>query len=165
MPDGLSAELAVLFDETVKLYHRLTADASTIHRFGSMSGPRRTVLVALARSGPQTVSDMARARAQSRQRFQPLVNALIADGLVAARPNPRHKQSHLIVLTAKGEKTVKQIVETEAALRARVTVARSSRSVAQAAAVLRDVRMALQDQLPLLLRRVRRRRSFGTASR
>jgi DNA-binding MarR family transcriptional regulator len=157
MPDHANAHLAVLFDETVKLYHRLTADAVTIHRFGSMSGPRRTVLVGLARSGPQTVSDMARARAQSRQRFQPLVNALIADGLVVARPNPRHKQSHLMVLTARGEQTVKQILDMESALRRQFKLSRSPRSVAQAAAVLRDVRLALEDQLPLLLRRVRRR--------
>ena len=157
MPDSVNAQLAVLFDETVKLYHRLTADAMTIHRFGSMSGPRRTVLVGLARSGPQTVSDMARARAQSRQRFQPLVNGLIADGLVAARPNPRHKQSHLMVLTAKGEKTVKAIVALESALHQHFKLPRPSRSIAQAAAVLRDVRLALEDQLPLLLRRVRRR--------
>jgi DNA-binding MarR family transcriptional regulator len=157
MPKGPGAELATLFEETVALYHRLTADASTIHRFGPMSGPRRTVLVALARSGPQTVAHMARARAQPRQRFQPLVNGLLVDGLVEARPNPMHERSPLIALTTRGEKTVTQIVETEAALRGRLKLTMSSGRVARAAAVLRDVRLALENQLPKIVRGLRRR--------
>lgn len=155
-PDARDA-LEALFEETVALYHRLAADAASIHRFGSLSGPRRTVLVGLARSGPQTVAHMARARTQSRQRFQPLVNRLVADGLVEAMPNPAHKQSPLIALTARGQKTVKQIVETERALRARVTLTNPPASVKRAAAVLRDVRQALENQLPGILETARRR--------
>ena len=40
-------------------------------------GRVRTILVALAEAGPQTVSRLARARGQARQRIQPLMNALI----------------------------------------------------------------------------------------
>jgi len=69
--------LDAVFEETVALYHRLTADAAMIHRRGALSGPRRTVLLGLARSGPQSVAHMARTRAQSRQRLQPLVNGLM----------------------------------------------------------------------------------------
>jgi DNA-binding MarR family transcriptional regulator len=155
-PDTNDA-LARLFDETVALYHRLAADAAAIHRFGSLSGPRRTVLIGLSRSGPQTVAQMARVRAQSRQRFQPLVNALLDDGLVAARTNPSHKQSPLIALTARGERAVKQIIETERTLRARVKLAASPQSVMRAAAVLRGVREALEDQLPHLIEAMPRR--------
>jgi DNA-binding MarR family transcriptional regulator len=166
MSHQASRELAMLFEATVALYHRLTADAAAIHRFGAMSGPRRTVLVTLARSGPQTVAHMARARAQSRQRFQPLVNRLVADGLADIRPNPRHMRSPLIALTAKGEKAATQIVRREAALSGRVRLSRSPRSVAHAAAVLRDVRLALETQLPRLLRvRPRRSRKASTGSR
>ena len=82
MPNTKGVALGTLFEEAVALYHQLTSDAALIHGLGSMSGPRRTVLVALARSGPQTVAHLARARAQSRQRFQPLVNGLLADGFV-----------------------------------------------------------------------------------
>lgn len=154
------AELAALFEETVALYHRLTADAAAIHRYGSMSGPRRTILVALA-AGPQTVAHMARARAQARQRLQPLVNRLIADGLVEARSNPMHVRSPLMVLTAGGEKTVKQIVATEGALRARLRPTVSPGRVALAAVVLRDVRMVLENQLPQLLRGLQRQSRTG----
>jgi DNA-binding MarR family transcriptional regulator len=146
------AELATLFDETVALYHQLSAAASSIHGFGAVSGPRRTILMALARSGPQTVAHMARARAQSRQRFQPLVNGLIADRLAGARPNPMHKRSPLIALTARGEKAATRIEETEGILRAQLKLTSSRRSVARAAAVLHDVRAAMEQQLPRLLR-------------
>lgn len=94
---------------------------------------------------------MARGRAVSRQRFQPLVNALIADGLVEARSNPGHKQSPLVALTRRGERTVAGIVERERALRAKLRPASSPESLRRAAAVLRDVRATLAEQLPELL--------------
>ena len=81
-------QLSEFFDESVRVYLRLSALAVRMHGKGPMSGPRRTVLLGLARSGPRTVAQMAREREQSRQRFQPLVNALIADGLLEAVPNP-----------------------------------------------------------------------------
>ena len=101
---------------------------------------------------------MARGRAQSRQRFQPLVNRLVAEGLVEARPNPAHKQSPLIALTPLGQTTVTRIVDLEKKLREQVRVASSVRQVAQAWSVLRDVRSALEQQLPRLLADAARRR-------
>jgi DNA-binding MarR family transcriptional regulator len=137
-------ELARLFDETVLLYLRLTALAARLHGAGPLSGPRRTVLAGLADSGPQTVAQMARVRAQSRQRFQPLINALIADGLVVATPNPAHRQSPLMVITAKGRRTVARMRAVEAKGRRQMQVAVSARQVAAAAAVLSDVRRDLE---------------------
>jgi DNA-binding MarR family transcriptional regulator len=148
-----------LFEETVALYHRLTADAAAIHRAGALSGPRRTVLLGLARSGPQTVAHMARSRAQSRQRFQPLVNRLIADGLVEPRPNPTHKASPLIALTVRGQQTVERIVDRERSLLGRVKISKAPAAVARAVGVLRDVRRALERQLPTLLNSSSRRRT------
>lgn len=150
------AELAALFEETVALYHQLTADAARIHGLGSLSGPRRTLLMSLARSGPRTVAHMARDRAQSRQRFQPLVDRLIDDGLVESRPNPLHKQSRLMALTSKGEQAVAAIVKREGVLRAQLRPLSSRRSLLSAAAVLRDVRQTLQAQLPGIIRSVGR---------
>jgi len=155
---GTEVALEALFDETVRLYHRLTAAAADIHRAGALSGPRRTVLVGLARTGPQTVAQMARARAQSRQRFQPLVNRLLQDGLVVSRPNPAHKQSRLIALTRRGEATVKGIVHTERALRARIKINHPASRVRLASSVMREVRRAIEEQLPALLGGASRRR-------
>src|SRR5215207_2493728 len=83
-------ELALLFDETVALYLRLTATASAIYRQGAMSGPPRTVLVAVARSGPQTVAQLARARAVA----------------------PAHRRSPIVGLTPDGRKAIRRILET-----------------------------------------------------
>jgi DNA-binding MarR family transcriptional regulator len=145
-------ELGELFDETVALYLRLTAIAATMYRQGELSGPRRTLLMALARSGPQTVAHLARVRAQSRQRLQPLVNALIDEGLLAVRPNPLHKQSPLVVLTPRGQKLVREIAAHEGALREKLRLAKSRRRIIDAVEVLRDVRQALERQAGDLLR-------------
>src|SRR5688572_288539 len=120
-------ELARLFDETVLVYLRLTAVATRLHGGGPLSGPRRTVLAALADGGPQTVAQMARTRAQSRQRFQPLINALIEDELVEAMPNPAHRQSRLMVITAKGRRAVDRMRAIEAKGRRDMKITASAR--------------------------------------
>lgn len=137
-------EMSELFDESVRFYLRLSAMAARLHGEGPLSGPRRTVLVNLHRSGPRTVAQMAREREQSRQRFQPLVNALIADGLLQAVRNAAHKQSPLIVLTAKGNRAVRRIHATEKAWRPRLDVSVSKRRLADATRVLRNVRGGLE---------------------
>ena len=146
-------ELGELFDEAVAVYLRLTAIAATMYGRGELSGPRRTLLTALARSGPRTVAHLARARAQSRQRLQPLVNALIDEGLLETQPNPMHRQSPLVVLTPRGQKLARQIAEREGRLRERLDLASSHRRVVQAVEVLRDVRQALERQAGELLLR------------
>ena len=137
-------ELARLFDETVLVYLRLTALATRLHGGGPLSGPRRTVLAALADGGPQTVAQMARARAQSRQRFQPLINALIEDELVEAIPNPAHRLSPLMMITRKGRRAVERMRAIEAKGRRDMKITTSARQVAAATAVLREVRADLE---------------------
>jgi DNA-binding MarR family transcriptional regulator len=139
-------ELAALFDETVALYLGLTASAAAFYGLGDISGPRRSVLAALARSPPQTVAQLARARAQSRQRLQPLVNALRDQGLLELRENPAHRHSPLLVLTRRGEHAVREINATEAYYRERLRVSYSPRAIASATAVLRQVREAVEEQ-------------------
>lgn len=155
---AVSAALAELFEATVSLYWRLTADAASIHKQGELSGPRRTVLLSLARSGPRTVAHLARARAQTRQRIQPIVNQLIADGLATLQPNPVHQRSMLVELTAKGRRAASAIDKLEFRLRAQLKPASSPRTLRQAARALHDVRRALERDLPAALRkRIRRR--------
>ena len=110
------------------------------------------MLVALAELGPQTVAHLARERGQSRQRLQPVINALIDAGLVAPEPNPLHKRSPLMVLTAPGRRHVEQIVQTEQSLEGQLRPASSTKELSQAAAVLRDVRETLQRQMPQYFR-------------
>jgi DNA-binding MarR family transcriptional regulator len=143
--------LGVLFDETVSTYLRLSAVATAMYRRGNLSGPRRTVLMALARSGPQTVAHLARGRAQSRQRLQPLVHALVSEGLLATHANPLHRQSPLVELTPKGLKLAQRVAAWEASLRAQLRLESSPGQLGRAAAVLRDVRQALEVQMEALL--------------
>lgn len=145
-------ELGLLFKETVSLYLRLSADASAIYGRGELSGPRRTLLVALASTGPQTAARLARERSQTRQRLQPLVNALVHDGLVEATTNPMHKRSPLLVLTPKGQAHAREIFATERALIARLRLPTSAGDLRRASDVLRRVRETLEAQMPDLLR-------------
>jgi DNA-binding MarR family transcriptional regulator len=140
-------EMSALFDESVRFYLRLSALATKMHGDGPLSGPRRTVLIGLHRSGPRTVAQLAREREQSRQRFQPIVNALIADGLLQAVPNAAHKQSPLIVLTANGRRAVQRIQATEQTWRPRLKVATSEARLASATRTLREVRAGLESLL------------------
>lgn len=132
-----SEAIGRLFDATVGLYLRLSAMSAQLHGGGALSGPRRTVLVGLAR-GPQTVAHMARVRAQSRQRVQPLVNALIRDGLVQALPNPAHKQSALIALTARGRRAVARIHAIERRGHVDVATTVSTAAITKCAAILTE---------------------------
>lgn len=136
--------LGELFDESVRVYLRLSALAVKMHGKDPLSGPRRTVLVGLARSGPRTVAQMAREREQSRQRFQPLVNALIADGLVQAVPNPAHRQSPLIALTPKGERAVQRIQQIEVEWRPRLNVPVSTARLTDTVKVMQLIRAELE---------------------
>jgi DNA-binding MarR family transcriptional regulator len=162
---GGRAELAALFKETVLLYLRLSAVATALYGLGDLSGPRRTLLLALAESGPQTVARLARVRAQSRQRLQPLINKLIDDGLVRAAPNPMHQQSPLMVLTPAGKKRAREIEETEGAMLAQLRFASSPRQLGAAAAVLREVRETIESQAPELLATFTARRRRSAPSR
>ena len=143
-PDQTAHRAGELFEESVRFYLQLSALAARMHGKGALSGPRRTVLLGLARSGPRTVAQIARERAQSRQRFQPLVNALLADGLVQAVPNPAHAQSPMIALTAKGEKAVQRIREVEVDWQPRLKLPVSAARLAETVKVLRLVRAELE---------------------
>lgn len=151
-------ELASLFDETVALYLRLSAVSGSIYRRGDLSGPRRTLLLIMARTGPQTVAALGRIRSQSRQRIQLLVDALTGEGLLARVDNPAHKRSPLVVLTPRGHAAVRDIVEREGALRSRLRLTIPPAQLARAAEVLREIRTALERQMDALIRDMRTRR-------
>ena len=141
---GARPELAALFEEAVRFYFQLTRTATVIHRHGERSGARRTVLLTLARTGPLTVAHIARARSEPRQRLQPLVNALVREGVLAYVANPAHKKSPLVALTPKGDATVRRIVEIESGLRARLDIDVPPAALDAARAVLRRVREVLE---------------------
>jgi DNA-binding MarR family transcriptional regulator len=135
--------VAALFDATVSLFHKLKAAAAEIHAQGESTAGKRGVLRGLARAGPQTVPQMARARPVSRQLIQTLVNALEADGLVETVENPAHLRSRLIRLTMRGRKAVKRMEGRERELLSGLELNVPLRDVKSAARVLGAVTRAL----------------------
>jgi DNA-binding MarR family transcriptional regulator len=139
-------ELARLFEEVVRFYLSLNHIAAIMHRHGERSGARRTVLMTLARTGPATVAQIARARHEARQRIQPLVNALVKEGILEYARNPAHKRSPLVKLTKKGDAVVRRMGAIEATARARLGLDVSPQALTSAANVLQRVRGTLDQK-------------------
>jgi DNA-binding MarR family transcriptional regulator len=134
-----SALLLAVINETRSLSHKLKRAAEELHGQGESSAGRRGVLLSLARLGPQTVPQLARARPVSRQHIQSHVNLLLEDGLVRAEPNPAHKRSPLIALTRAGTAAVREIEKVEGAVLRDVDLPVSAADLATAARVLREL--------------------------
>lgn len=132
-----------LVEETVALFHRLRAIAEILHEQGELSGGRRSVLLGLERLGPQTVPQMARARPVSRQHIQILVNGLVEDEYVELVPNPAHKRSALVQLTAKGRDFIVELRKREQEMHRLVDLGVTPVEMASASEILQVVREAL----------------------
>jgi DNA-binding MarR family transcriptional regulator len=150
-----AAALAELFDEVRLFFHRMRAVAAHVHGQGEESGGRRGVLRELARLGPRTVPEMARARPVSRQHIQSLVNGLVDDGLVEIAPNPAHRRSGLVRATERGRALVAEMERREARVLGTIGVAPREQELRAAAALLRSLRSLLADtDWPALVERV-----------
>jgi DNA-binding MarR family transcriptional regulator len=109
-------DMHVLANSVRRVYNRLKHSTDVLHKATGVSAPKRTLLMDLHRCGPQTVPALAAARFISRQIIQTQVNDLAQLGYVLATPNPGHKRSSLISLTASGRKLVDQMIVRENAL-------------------------------------------------
>ena len=74
-----------------------------------LSAADRAVLEFLYPDEALSVPEIASRYQVSRQHIQVTVNALLDDGFIEARPNPRHKRSPLIALTYVGRELFKKI--------------------------------------------------------
>jgi len=134
--------LASVLEETRLLFHGLRAAAAELHGEGESSAGRRNVLSALSRSGPQTVPQLARARPVSRQHMQVLVNALLADRLVARASNPAHRKSDLIEVTDRGRRVFEAMERREAQALRRLPAHVADADLRRATGALRRIREA-----------------------
>lgn len=99
------------------VFHQLRAVAETATPASDGFTPsHRGVLESLTTQGAQTVPALARARPVARQHIQVLVNDLVTLGFVETRPNPAHKRSPLIALTAAGARRFEAIRRAESEL-------------------------------------------------
>jgi DNA-binding MarR family transcriptional regulator len=102
----------------------------------------------LARGGPQTVPELARARPVARQHIQKLANELAAEGLVEFVDNPRHRRSKLLKLTASGERRYRALSETVTAFAEKLAEGCSETELRHATKALRK----LSERLDALLK-------------
>jgi DNA-binding MarR family transcriptional regulator len=96
-------------DETIALYQWLAWVAEQLYGDDARGASRRWTLRRLLRDGPLTVPALARVRAVRRQSLQPLVEALVRDGLVELVDNPAHARSPLVQLTPRGAHLVERL--------------------------------------------------------
>jgi DNA-binding MarR family transcriptional regulator len=94
------------------------------------------LLRSLKLGGPQTVPALARSRPVSRQHIQTLADAMAAEGLLAFKPNPAHKRSPLVTLTAKGEQVYEALARKLAAISDDLAAGMNARRVADTAETL-----------------------------
>ncbi|QDQ14921.1 MarR family winged helix-turn-helix transcriptional regulator [Streptomyces spectabilis] len=105
-PDALAGRLAEVFDLVGPLYRRTQRKVEQAESIEGLSVGVRAVLDLLRGHGPMTVPQMGRAQSLSRQFVQRMVNDAAARGLVRTEPNPAHRRSSLIRLTAEGESAI-----------------------------------------------------------
>ncbi|UKY49979.1 MarR family winged helix-turn-helix transcriptional regulator [Streptomyces inhibens] len=79
-----------------------------------MTAGEHALLDALRSEGPRTVPQLARSMGLDRQPVQRWVNHAAELGLVVTAPNPAHRRSSLIRLTAEGTEVIRGIQEFEA---------------------------------------------------
>ncbi len=135
-----------LINETVLLFHRLRVVADQIHQRGETTGGLRSIMRSLDKSGEQTVPQMARARAVSRQHVQALVNQLVEARLVELVSNPAHKRSPLARLTSLGKKTIDAMNRQEERLMSKADLGATEKELRQAAETLQTVRAYFESE-------------------
>lgn len=90
--------------QRIRPVHELSARAVGHGLAGTeLTVPLRAVLERLHIDGPQPVPAIARGLYVTRQGVQALVDRAKDLGLVESRPNPDHRRSHLVALTATGD--------------------------------------------------------------
>ncbi len=129
---------------TALLYFRMRKAAEDMLGEGKQSAGRRSILKSLASGGPQTVPQMARARAVSRQHIQKLVHGLRADGLVDLLDNPAHRRSRLVSISDAGRRECDANARREVAIFAELSEGLSLEEIRSATKVLLHLKTVME---------------------
>lgn len=133
------------------LYFRMRRAAEEITGEGAQSSGRRSILKGLGKAGPQTVPQMARVRAVSRQHIQKLIHGLLDDRLVELIDNPAHKRSKLVRITAAGQNVADATHAREAEILPELSRGLSLEEIETATRVLEHFKSAFENRLPEVL--------------
>lgn len=111
---------------------------------GAASGVAVSLMETLMEGGPQTVPQLARAGATSRQNIQVQVNRMLKAGLLELRTNPAHRKSPLVALSVQGQVALTaRMAEMQQQWRVELSGI-SDPEIASALEVLRKIRTTLQ---------------------
>jgi len=99
-----------------RLFRAMAQLADTYLQAHGLSAADRAVLEFLHPDAALSVPEIATRYQVSRQHIQVTVNALLDDGFLESRPNPRHKRSPLFALTRVGRELFTKIRAAESEL-------------------------------------------------
>jgi DNA-binding MarR family transcriptional regulator len=109
-----SEEMALLVADILEAAGALRRSGERIARQVGQTQSRWQTLSAASAPG-QTVPAIARRLGVTRQAVQPVVNDLARDQLVRLVPNPTHRRSPFVALTASGHRMLTVLTETASA--------------------------------------------------
>lgn len=105
--------LSALLKEIRINYQLLRKGVEFVHGAESIPHSLRAVIEVLFEEKEITVPHLAKLRFTSRQGIQVMVDDMITRGWAEQKPNPFHKKSPLIVLTAQGLQSFERLKEEE----------------------------------------------------
>lgn len=141
---AVRSDIDGLLNEVRLLYNRIVEVGETLHADEPVTLGMRAVLEYLQENGPTTVPDIARSRSVTRQHIQKLVNGLLDSGLVTLEPNPQHKRSLLVALTADGLRIIQRMRQREARFLDQAEFGLTPSCIRESASTLAQVRTALE---------------------
>lgn len=112
-----------------------------------LTAAQRSLLNDLARSGPTTLPQLARARSVTRQQVRVVVEALTRRGLVRRRSNPAHRRSYLVSVTEYGSQKAREIQQGESRRLEQIQQLLGADGVREAVLALRAVLDALDESV------------------
>jgi DNA-binding MarR family transcriptional regulator len=146
MKQDATQALTQLILETFRLNGRLLASGDSLVRDLGLTSARWQVLGAIAlASQPLSVAHIARNMGLTRQAVQRLANEMERDQLVAFAPNPHHRRSQVLHMTAKGKAKYRAAMERQGPWVGKLAAGLGVRQIGAATALVRTVRQRLED--------------------
>lgn len=144
-PEELAPLLAEIYEVVGPLYRRAHRLVERDAPIDGLSVGVRAVLERLAETGPETVPQMGRAMALSRQFVQRMVNDAGEQDYVELRPNPAHQRSRLVAITDEGRIAMSRLKAREHAALGQVGGDLTGDDIGATLRVLRHMLAAMDD--------------------
>ena len=144
--EELARALADVYEVVGPLYRRVYRRVERDAPIEGVSLGVRAVLERIDAHGRETVPQIGRALALSRQFVQRMVNDAAAAGYVELQPNPAHRRSSLVALTEAGREAIAAVKAREYAALGRVGDGAIARADVEATLrVLRQLLAAVEE--------------------